>query len=109
MTADHPYEMTLSLSVLKQLGLNLYSNVPAVLAEVVANSWDADAENVLIEVDRSTDSVVILDDGRGMTKSDINQKYLYVGHERREAPDESITPKYKRDVMGRMGIGKLRY
>lgn len=32
------YQMTLSLNVLNHLGLNLYSNVPTVLAEVVANS-----------------------------------------------------------------------
>ena len=41
-----PYRMTLGLNVLKHLGFGLYSNVPAVLAEVVANSWDADAQHV---------------------------------------------------------------
>ena len=38
------YTMRLSLNVLDHLGLNLYSNIPAVISEVVANSWDADAE-----------------------------------------------------------------
>ena len=40
------YKMTISLNVLSHLGINLYSNIPAVLSEVVANSWDADAEVV---------------------------------------------------------------
>ena len=31
------YRLTISLNVLNHLGINLYSNVPAVLAEVVAN------------------------------------------------------------------------
>ena len=31
-----PYRMRLSLNVLQHLGLRLYSNVPAVLSEVVA-------------------------------------------------------------------------
>ena len=37
------YYMTISLNVLNHMGLNLYSNTPSVLAEVIANSWDADA------------------------------------------------------------------
>ena len=35
---EHPYMMRLSLSVLDHLGLNLYSNIPVVLSEVVANA-----------------------------------------------------------------------
>ena len=38
MTADRPqYAMTLSLNVLRHLGFGLYSNIAAVLSEVVAN------------------------------------------------------------------------
>ena len=48
--SDHKYTMSISLSVLDHLGRGLYSNVPAVLSEVVANAWDADAENVDIAI-----------------------------------------------------------
>ena len=48
------YQMTLSLNVLNHLGLGLYSNIPAVLSEAVANAWDADAENVSIMIDKET-------------------------------------------------------
>ncbi len=34
----YDYSMSLSLNVLNHLGINLYSNVPAVLSEVVANA-----------------------------------------------------------------------
>ena len=40
------YRMTVDLNVLDHLGLNLYSNIAAVLTEAVANAWDADAETV---------------------------------------------------------------
>ena len=40
---DNKFIMSLSLNVLNHLGINLYSNIPAVLSEIVANSWDADA------------------------------------------------------------------
>ena len=41
------YTLKIDLNVLNHLGLNLYSNVPAVLAELIANVWDADASTVI--------------------------------------------------------------
>jgi len=99
------YKMTISLNVLNHLGINLYSNIPAVLSEVVANAWDADAEVVDITIGK--DEITIEDDGCGMSYDDINNKYLHVGYERRNKPEEAITPKHHRPVMGRKGIGKL--
>ena len=109
MTSDNgpKYQMTLSLNVLNHLGIGLYSNVPAVLSEVVANAWDADAENVTITVNRNNETITIEDDGHGMTVDDINNKYLRVGYKRREAPDGAVTARFRRPVMGRKGIGKL--
>lgn len=103
---DHDYTMTISLNVLNHLGLNLYSNVPAVLSEVVANSYDADAERVEITVDPASGTVTILDDGHGMTRAEVNARFLNVGYERR-GDGEATTPKHQRSVMGRKGIGKL--
>lgn len=101
----HVYTMRLSLSVLDHLGLNLYSNIPAVLSEVVANSWDADATTVSIRIDQSAETITVTDDGLGMTVSDLNDRFLYVGYKRRDA-NPSVTTK-GRHVMGRKGIGKL--
>ncbi len=106
MTGEAPYRMTLDLNVLNHLGINLYSNAPAVLAEVVANSWDADAENVWMDIDAATGFITIMDDGQGMTRAEVNDKYLYVGYRRREHGG-AVTPKHGRPVMGRKGIGKL--
>lgn len=100
-----PYQMTLSLNVLNHLGIYLYSNVPSVLSEVVANSWDADAENVSIIM--HDNEIIISDDGHGMNEEDINDKYLFVGYERRSKKGETETPRWHRQVMGRKGIGKL--
>ena len=104
MDAPKKYQMNISNTVLYHLGINLYSNVPAVLSEVVANSWDADATNVYIKID--TDRITIVDDGHGMTLKDINEKYLLVGYPRR-IHNKAVTDRYKRKVMGRKGIGKL--
>ena len=108
MTAASPnkYQMTLSLNVLNHLGIGLYSNVPAVLSETIANSWDADATKVIVDIDVEGSRITIQDDGHGMSVSDANQRYLHVGYERRKA-GQARTPKFKRPVMGRKGIGKL--
>jgi Histidine kinase-, DNA gyrase B-, and HSP90-like ATPase len=103
--ADEMYKMTISLNVLSHLGINLYSNIPAVLSEVVANSWDADATVVDITVKEA--EIIIEDNGCGMSFDDINNKYLHVGYERRNQPLEAVTPIHHRPVMGRKGIGKL--
>lgn len=102
------YEMTLSLNVLNHLGLNLYSSNPAVLSEAVANAWDADASRVDITLDQATSTVIVSDDGIGMTVEDINDRFLRVGYRRREVDGGkgALTPS-GRAVMGRKGIGKL--
>jgi hypothetical protein len=103
---DAPYRLTIDLNALNHLGINLYSNVPAVVSEVVANAWDADAELVSINIDERKKTVMITDDGVGMTAEDINERYLKVGYARRiDGP--ARTPQHRRAVMGRKGIGKL--
>ena len=101
--------MIISLNVLEHLGINLYSNVPSVLSEVVANAWDADADEVRITWERGTergaDRIVIQDDGSGMTPQEINERFLNVGYRRRDG-QPGPTPKGRRP-MGRKGIGKL--
>lgn len=101
---DHPYRMTIDLNVLEHLADGLYSSVAAVLTEAVANSWDADANEVRIELDIANDRISITDDGIGMDRNAVNDRYLRVGYQRRK---ESDTSPSGRSVMGRKGIGKL--
>ena len=100
------FKMSIDFNVLNHLGINLYSNIPAVLSEAVANSYDADATEVKIDI--KSDCVIIEDDGTGMTEADINEKYLLVGYQKRSKENPlGVTPVYKRRYMGRKGIGKL--
>lgn len=72
--SEPKFQMSINLQVLNHLGLNLYSNTSAVLSEVVANAWDADATEVNIQIDG--DTISITDNGIGMNLADINNKYL---------------------------------
>ncbi len=102
------FELKIDLNALEHLGLNLYSNVPAVLSELIANAWDADAGQVNLDIG-STDGETIItvkDNGCGMTKEDLNKKFLTVGYQRRKSKLGDRTDE-GRKVMGRKGIGKL--
>ena len=102
------YKMTVDLNVLDHLGINLYSNIAAVLTEAVANAWDADAETVDIKIDPDGSWIEIIDDGIGMSVDDMNGKDLRVGYRRRdEDVEHGKTTAKGRPVMGRKGLGKL--
>ena len=58
------YTFNISLSILNHLGRNLYRSFITVLGEAISNSWDADATNVNICVDKEKNILVIQDDGR---------------------------------------------
>lgn len=103
---ENNYNLVVQLSVLRLLGPNLYSNIPAILSEMIANAWDADATQVDIRLNLKEDKIEIEDNGLGMSQTDLNNKYLSVGYEKRNNKDFRITS-LKRHVMGRKGIGKL--
>ncbi|WP_062354265.1 ATP-binding protein [Pseudoxanthomonas mexicana] len=99
------FKLEVDLNVLNHLGIGLYSSTPAVVTEIVANAWDADATRVDINIKDGT--IVVQDDGHGMGGSELQGRFLKVGYARREQLGGSRSPKFDRPVMGRKGIGKL--
>lgn len=99
------YNFNISLSVLNHLGRNLYRNIITVIGEAISNAWDADAENVRINIDREHNMMCILDDGLGMSGDDFQDKFLKIGYSKRK-DGEFKSPK-GRPYIGRKGIGKL--
>ena len=99
------FKFNISLSVLNHLGRNLYRNIITVLGEAISNSWDADANNVWITIDKENNYMIIEDDGDGMNFDDFQNKFLKIGYSKRR------NGKYKtssgRPFIGRKGIGKL--
>ncbi|MEY8841000.1 ATP-binding protein, partial [Cribrihabitans sp. XS_ASV171] len=107
MTEENPpYVMSIDLNVIKHLGIGLYNSNPVVIAEAVANSWDANAKQVDIRIARNGHSVTIEDDGHGMDREQVNARFLNIGYERRKTQGEK-TEGNLRLAMGRKGIGKL--
>lgn len=102
---NKPFQFEISLSVLNHLGRNLYRNFITVLGEAISNSWDADAENVWIYIDKENNNFVIKDDGIGMTADDFQDKFLTVGYSKRK--DGNMLSQRGRPYIGAKGIGKL--
>lgn len=105
MPNDSQFTFEISLSVLNHLGRNLYRSFITVLGEAISNSWDADAENVWLYINREENYLVIKDDGDGMTADDFQNKFLKIGYSKRK--EGKTRSKKERPYIGRKGIGKL--
>ncbi|NIK44931.1 ATP-binding protein [Xanthomonas arboricola] len=99
------FKFEISLSVLNHLGRNLYRNFITVLGEAISNSWDADAKNVWINIDKQSGVFSIKDDGTGMSSRDFQNKFLRIGYSKRSAGKTSTVR--NRPYIGAKGIGKL--
>ncbi len=101
--SEHEYKLLIEPKILKLLGPSLYTNIYYILAELIANAYDADATNVYII--SKPDSIIVEDDGIGMSYDDT-KIYLNVAIETRTTNEDSYTKKNRRKI-GRKGVGKL--
>ena len=101
---DSRFTFNISLAVLNSLGRNLYRNFITILGEAISNSWDADADNVRIIINREKSEMLVIDDGDGMSASDFSGKFLRIGYSKRTHGSNS---RKGRPYIGRKGIGKL--
>jgi hypothetical protein len=104
MTDNDAFTFEISLSVLNHLGRSLYRSFATVLGEAISNSWDANANNIWIYIDKN--NFFIKDDGDGMNSDDFQYKFLKIGYTKRKDGNFSAEPK-RRPFIGRKGIGKL--
>ena len=102
--ADSNFRFARLLSVLNHLGRNLYRPI-TVLGEAISNAWDADAQNVWIEINKESGGFSIKDDGIGMDANDFQHKFLKIGYSKRG--EGSTRTDRKRPYIGAKGIGKL--
>ena len=92
--------------LINNLGSQLYQNRPAnVISEMLSNSWDADADNLHINIEK--DYISISDDGKGMDYKTLSTVYMVLGKTTRDLANlKKKTPK-GRNYTSRKGVGKL--
>jgi uncharacterized protein (TIGR02391 family) len=111
MTKDNSKKlyMTFDPLVIDDLGAKLYSTLPPIISELIANGYDAYAKNVHIELNGTGENktIMVTDDGIGMSFDEVNEKYLRIGRKRRDY--EEPKTKEKRRPIGKKGLGKLAF
>lgn len=78
------------------------------LSELMKNSFDADAEWILVDFMTNVENpyIIIADDGYGMDENDILNKWLVLGTDSKKVNKIKRTPK-GRILKGEKGIGRL--
>lgn len=102
------------------IGKELITHDNIAFFELVKNSYDADATSVKIvflnikKLDKRESRILIIDEGNGMSREDIIDKWLFVGYSEKKLPSSptledfrnKIT-KRKRIFAGAKGIGRF--
>ena len=106
-------DLQIAYGAVKHFGRNLYTSNPPAITELIANSWDAyctecnifynDIEN---DGDKKT-SLLIVDDGIGMTDEELSGRYAISGTEKNTDSVRRPDGIALRPYMGRKGIGKF--
>lgn len=89
------------------LGRDLITSDNIAVLELVKNSYDAHATKV--EITFGNDSIVIADNGKGMSAADISDKWLFIAYSAKSdgTEDDNYRSKIRRDFAGAKGIGRL--
>ena len=86
-----------------------YRSIEEATKELIDNSYDADAENVIIELPKELQpnpQIIVSDDGSGMKEKEVRTEYLDIANGRTTRKGDVSFLK-KRRVKGRKGIGKF--
>ncbi len=111
MNESNDLIMKFDMNTIEHLGVKMYSNLPTALAELIANSYDADAKKVNINLidniinGESLKEIIVQDNGIGMDFDEINKFFLVIGRNRRT--EGYVSSPDSRKVTGKKGLGKL--
>ena len=94
---------TVDSELLRELGERLVGRQYIALAELVKNSFDADATRVEIRI--RDDSIEVSDNGHGITEDDFASRWMRVGSTHKV--HEMTSPVLKRKLTGSKGVGRL--
>lgn len=111
----NPLKFTVATRMLDHIGVTMYSKYAKAIAELVVNSYDADANYVTVEIKGEyglikdsfirTHEIIIRDNGEGMDERDIREGYMFLGSGQKRATTR--TSIFHRLPIGNKGIGKL--
>ncbi|MCR1972661.1 ATP-binding protein [Clostridium sporogenes] len=92
------------------IGRELINDRYIAIFELVKNSYDAGAKNVVIKFEDiygSNSKIIVSDDGSGMNKEDILNKWLFVAYSEKKRPSYRDNLKKRRSYAGAKGVGRF--
>jgi len=92
----------------KHIGRNQIDSETIALIEIVKNSYDADATEVLItfyKANKHNGEIIVTDNGHGMTHNQFEEFWMCPGTAHKEK--EHTSPIYGRTMLGRKGMGRF--
>ncbi len=98
-------KFTVDSSLLQELGERLVGKPHIALAELIKNSYDADAHQVTIELILDEDRIEIRDDGHGMDFEEFKNYWMRVGTAHKGK--KRVSKKLNRTMTGSKGVGRL--
>lgn len=107
-TAGNQIAFSVDAGIISRLGKELVGRSETAVSELVKNAYDADANNVeinFINSDAKGGSLIIKDDGHGMTTNDLVKGFMRLSSS--DKVHHPVSPKYKRIRAGRKGIGRF--
>ncbi len=96
-------QFTVDSALLQELGERLVGKPYIALAELVKNSYDADATRVVIRF--GTDTIEIIDNGHGMDFEEFQSFWMRVGSQHKQ--EQKFSRNFNRPFTGSKGVGRL--
>lgn len=108
MTREGEVFFGIDSRLLFQLGEKLVTNRAVALGELVKNSYDADATNVIVQmknVKKLGGTIIVKDNGSGMSSSTFQKTWMRIATmDKKENP---LSKRYRRAKAGEKGIGRF--
>jgi signal transduction histidine kinase len=104
VVAEGTLSFTIESRLLRELGERLVKQPEVAVVELIKNSYDADATQCEISYE-PPESLVIADDGVGMTLDSFTNGWMRIGTSAKEATP--ISGRYGRRITGEKGIGRF--
>lgn len=92
------------------IGKELINDKFIAIFELVKNSYDAGAKEVTIKFENiysDNSAIYIIDDGKGMTKQEIIDKWLFVAYSEKKNSTYRDNIKFRRNYAGAKGVGRF--
>lgn len=96
-------QFSIESRILKELGERLVSDAHVALTELIKNAYDADANLCRIEV--SDTSIVVHDDGNGMSFHDFESRWMRIATGNKAKNSTSV--RFSRKLTGSKGVGRF--